>query len=392
MSARPRICLLAAFPLHQLPGFQGREAACRATWLPPLARAFEHQEDFEIHWFTCSKQASVAGSAEAWNQTFHWIPRGRTSVGILTRFHSEVAAIHRFLARLQPELVHAWGTEEGYAKAAAGWDGRRLLSVQGILQACCAAAPAHPFLRIQATLEKKVLPCFPCITVESDWGKSKLEPLTPASEIVRLEYGVGSDCFKVMRQSGHDVLALYVGTLSRLKGVDVLIRAFEDPRLSDIPLVLVGEGPLERRSPALPANLKMVGHQSQDRVREWMARASFLIHPTRADTSPNCVKEARVIGLPVLTTPEGGQTAYVEHGRSGFIFPANDTEALIRAVLAAVERIRVDPAFGEQGRSGCRDRLSPAATARELLALYRRLLAQGRSASVSCPSAIPSDP
>lgn len=373
MSARPRICLLAPFPLHRLPGFPGRTAPCRATWLPPLAKALEEQDDFDIHWITCSKEVTAAGSLHAWNQTFHWIPRGKLSVAILTRFHSEVVRIHRLLVRLKPDLVHAWGTEEGYAKAAAGWPGRRLLSVQGILDACCKAAPAHPLLRIQSILERQVLPAFPHVTVESAWGRDKLLGLAPSSEIVLVEYGVGPDCFGVRRHPDPAGLALYVGTLSRLKGVDLLITAFADPRLSKIPLVLVGEGPLGRCRRNLPANVKMVGHLSPERVREWMARASFLVHPTRADTSPNCVKEARVIGLPVITTPEGGQTAYVANGSSGFIFPANDMEALIQAVRDVTDRIGKDPEFGAAGREDCRARLSPARTARDLIALYARL-------------------
>jgi glycosyltransferase involved in cell wall biosynthesis len=375
MSLRPRICLLAGFPLHLLPGFQGKSGPCRATWLPPLARALEHQQEFEIHWITCSKDVSTAGRVDAWNQTFHWIPRGRLSVEILTGFHAEVGKIHRLMSRLNPALVHAWGTEEGYAKAASTWPGRRLLSVQGILQVCCQVAPAHPFLRIQARLERKTLPRFACITVESEWGKKKLASLSPASEIVCLEYGVEPASFEVQRQAGYGNLALYVGTLSRLKGVDLLLTAFTDRRLAGIRLVLIGEGPLGRHPQKHPAAFHFAGHLPQVEVRQWMSQASFLIHPTRADTSPNCVKEARVIGLPVVTTAEGGQTAYVEEGLSGLIIPPNDAEALIQAVLKAAERIVVDPEFGSSGREACRLRLDPLRTSTSLLSLYRRLLA-----------------
>jgi glycosyltransferase involved in cell wall biosynthesis len=105
-----------------------------------------------------------------------------------------------------------------------------------------------------------------------------------------------------------------------------------------------------------------------------MARAWCLVHPTRADTSPNCVKEARVIGLPVVTTPEGGQTQYVQHGQSGFIHATGDVEGLIQGVLAVTESLETSLKMGTTGQAECRAKLTPKATATRLLAIYQSLL------------------
>ena len=102
-----------------------------------------------------------------------------------------------------------------------------------------------------------------------------------------------------------------------------------------------------------------------------MARAWCLVHPTRADTSPNCVKEARVIGLPVVTTPNGGQTQYVHHGKSGFIHPAGDVEGLIQGVLAVTQSREISLQMGATGQAECRAKLTPAATAGHLLEIYQ---------------------
>ena len=165
-------------------------------------------------------------------------------------------------------------------------------------------------------------------------------------------------------------LALFVGSLSLLKGVDTLLAAFSDPRLQHIDLVVLGAGSPEFTKHPLPPNIRLLGHRPTSEVREWMSQAWCLVHPTRADTSPNCVKEARVIGLPVVTTPNGGQTQYVEHGKSGIIHKAGDIEGLIQGILTVTKNQQTSLQMGAHGQAECRAALAPSTTATRLLEIY----------------------
>ena len=134
------------FPVHTLPGFEGRPAGHHATWLPPLARELEaHTADHEFHWITCTKEVTAPLTLRAWNQTFHLLPRRKLSLEMLTGFRRERRLIARLLQDIQPDLVHGWGTEQGYAYAANDFPGPSLISLQGILQTYCKAA-AMPWL------------------------------------------------------------------------------------------------------------------------------------------------------------------------------------------------------------------------------------------------------
>ena len=370
--ALPLICLLAAFPVHRLPGIDLGDEGHHATWLYTLAREWR-ETPFEIHWITCTKQVSRSMELEAWGQHFHLIPRWKLSVEALTAFSSERRRIAGLLKILQPDLVHGWGTEEGYGYAATDWPGKHLRSMQGLLQVYCSATPQPWLLRLQALHEKRVLRRAKHLTVESPWGREHLVSLAPDARIELLEYGVDPECFEIRRSPSERPLALFVGTLSRLKGADVLLQAFEDPRLRTIDLVLLGEGPLRKVAAQSPPNVKFMGHVSPAEVRRWMAEAWYLIHPARADTSPNCVKEACVIGLPVLTTQEGGQTQYVEEGRNGGYFPSGSVEGLVQLVLEYfLPERRVDVAPIENS-----ERLSPTATCRQLERLIQSVLGGG---------------
>lgn len=384
-----RVALLADFPTHALPGHEGSPSGHHATWLPQLASELEKiATGHDIHWITCTKDVSQASSLKAWGQTFHLLPRWKLSVEILTAFRRERRLISGILQKLQPDLVHAWGTEQGYALAAIDHSPDSLISMQGILQAYCRVSAMPWLTRIQARHEARVLKHARYLTVESPWGESQLRQLAPQAGIHLLEYGANSACFEIQRTLPSPAsfqhfsisafehlpqkpLALFVGSPTHLKGIDTLLQAFSDPRLRHVELIILGtKYPTIERHP-LPANIRLPGYRPPAEVREWMAKAWCLVHPTRADTSPNCVKEARVIGLPVVTTPNGGQTQYVEHAKSGFIHAAGDVEGLIEGVLAVTKDCETSLLMGSHGQAECRAKLHPSATAVRMLEIYQ---------------------
>jgi len=367
-----RVLLAADFPVHSLPGFGGGSAGHHATWLPPLAKEFSRTTGFDFHWIICTKQVSTPREIAHLNQTFHLIPRRKLSLEILTRFRRERRLIAGLAAKLKPDLFHGWGTEQGYALAANDFTGRSLISLQGILTAYCAASPMPLLTRIQAATEKAVLSKAKHLTVESPWGADHLRKLTPSASIDLLEYGADPACFSIERQISDKPTAVFLGSLTHLKGVDTLLAAFSDPRLSGVDLHIYGAGEKRFTEGNHPPHIHFHGHRPPTKALQALARAWCLVHPTRADTSPNAVKEARVIGLPVVTTPEGGQTQYVTHEKSGYIHPTGDTEGLIHGILAVTRTREINLRMGAAGRDVCRQLLTPSRTAHRLIQIYKR--------------------
>lgn len=116
------------------------------------------------------------------------------------------------------------------------------------------------------------------------------------------------------------------------------------------------------------------GEKTQTEIIDLLARARCLILPTRADVCANVVKEARVMGLPVVASPHGGHVQYVQHGQNGFICPLNEPEAWGKSL----QLLFGDPArareMGACHREIQRQTLRPEKTAGEFLRLYREML------------------
>lgn len=81
-----------------------------------------------------------------------------------------------------------------------------------------------------------------------------------------------------------------------------------------------------------------------------MAKAWFIVLPTRADTSPNVVKEARVIGMPVITTRNGGQASYLRDAEDGYFVECGNLDGLIRKIGKVLGCFAKGNELGEHGK------------------------------------------
>ncbi len=101
------------------------------------------------------------------------------------------------------------------------------------------------------------------------------------------------------------------------------------------------------------AELRMLGFISDPaRLADHYRAADIYIHATRADNSPIVVLEALACGTPVVASDVGGVPELVEAGRTGWLAPVGDADAL----AAQAARLLLD--------ADQRSRFSEAATAR----------------------------
>jgi glycosyltransferase involved in cell wall biosynthesis len=160
------------------------------------------------------------------------------------------------------------------------------------------------------------------------------------------------------------------------KGVDVAVRA-----LAELPeeaiLWVIGEGPEAGSLRALAEGLKVSGrlrfHGPQRNVEPFMQAADCLLCPSMwAEAAGLANLEGQASGLPVIASRIGGIPEYVEHERTGYLFPRGDAKGL----AACVRRLMADPALVRQFSRAAQDlvhlHFSPEARLRDMLALYQR--------------------
>jgi glycosyltransferase involved in cell wall biosynthesis len=166
--------------------------------------------------------------------------------------------------------------------------------------------------------------------------------------------GVDAERFQPGRRNGffeHMGIArnfklLYVGRVSREKGLDVLAEAFRlvHAHRPDARLVVVGDGPYleEMRAQLVGLPAVFTGYLRGQDLVEAYAGADLFVFPSATDTFGNVVLEAQASGLPVVVTSAGGPCESMLPGRSGLVVPPGDPAALALAALElALDRDRL---------------------------------------------------
>ena len=367
-----RVAILASFPLHVIPSLaegipsQGHYA----TWLPPLAEATAREDGIERYWIILSDSITERKEVVFWNQTFIALPtskKGRAS----SLFKEDRTAIAKTLDQIKPDLVHGWGTEDIYALAAVTSGYPSIVSMQGILTHYIFHARVPLRTLFQAFLEFFILKKAKALTCESRWAKPILQRRAPGAKITCIEYGVHSDFFDAQWHPDPQYpAALFVGTLEPRKGIQDALAAFHSPRLEGMELWVAGNGHLKKKA---PAHVKWLGRLDRKQLIEKMSKAWCLVLPTRADTSPNVVKEARVMGLPVITTRYGGQSDYIMDGKNGFIVEPGDIELLTERLDSLLSNRAFCLDRGKDGWEKDRALFKVELTAEKFRGLYREV-------------------
>lgn len=131
-----------------------------------------------------------------------------------------------------------------------------------------------------------------------------------------------------LRQGG-----LFIGRLSTEKGIEVLIGALK--KLSGVQIDVYGKGPLQ---PLVEAanNLRHLGFQSAEVLRQKMQQAAYLVMPSTGVESFGLVAiEAFACGTPDIATRHGGLRELIVDGQTGLLVTPNDENALASAIAYA---------------------------------------------------------
>ena len=187
----------------------------------------------------------------------------------------------------------------------------------------------------------------------------------PASR-TRVHY-IGVDCEAIRRREPTEETAtiLHVARLVAVKGTEYLIRAFATvaARRPEVPLVVIGAGPLERRLRRLAASLglesrvRFLGARPHGEVLDWMRKASMLVLPSvrtasgRVEGLGMVALEAAASGVAVIGSRVGGIPEAVIDGRTGFLVAERDVAALGRRMLDLLDDPALRHRFGAEARA-----------------------------------------
>ena len=171
--------------------------------------------------------------------------------------------------------------------------------------------------------------------------------------------------------------ALFVGRLSKEKGIATLLKAWEIAG-APIPLKVAGAGPLQSLLGGgnQPPSVEYLGWRNEEEVLQLMGAARFIIIPTEwYEGHPRTAVEAFARGLPIIASRIGAMAEMIEDGVSGLSFAPGDARGLAKKIRWALDHPDRMAEMGARGRTVYGRNYTASKNYPQLIGIYRRVLA-----------------
>ncbi len=156
---------------------------------------------------------------------------------------------------------------------------------------------------------------------------------------------------------------LFIGFPFYVKGVDLLIEAFErvSERHGEWVLKIVGYYPPDSELFRLIEGRRNIVYEKpvpHSEVPAHLSRAAFLVLPSRTEAMGRVLLEAMASGRPCIGSRVGGIPSVIEDGVNGLLFESEDVDGLVRCMLRLIESEDLRASLGERGRAMALERFT----------------------------------
>ena len=234
------------------------------------------------------------------------------------------------------------------------------------------------------------------ITINTDDYKVALEKcIIPYGRVVYIK-GVGVDMHlfdpatvekhvlemykKKFRINKEDFVVISVAELIKRKNLNDIIVAVHNLSRKSVPvkLLMVGNGVLEKeiqefiRANEMTTNVTMLGRRSD--VKELLSISHVLCMTSLHEGLPKAIMEAMAMAIPVVAYNIRGVRDLVVNGKTGFLVPFKDVEALTEKILYLYSHPDFAKSMGKKGRESIEKEFSLDVVLKQMKDLYEEIL------------------
>lgn len=350
-----------------------------------LLQGFDGLPGVEVHVVSCLKEPLPSVKSIAPNIFYHGLAVPR--IGWLrTGYQGCIRAVRKKLREIQPDIVHGQGSERDCAISAAFSGFPNVVTIHGNMRIIAQVnhARAFSFLWLAARLEGLMLPRTNGVVCITNYTRDAVKDLARRTWV--LPNAVDKSFFDV--QAAPDPAAppigLSVGTICFRKNQNDFIRALDSlAKERKFKIVFASEPARDAYGDEFHRLVRErpwcehVGYVNREQLRAWMAKASFVVLPTREDNCPMVVLEGMAAGVPVLASKVGGVPDLIEPEKNGLFCNPQRPETF----REGIERILADRQWTQQlaanARAEALRRFHPRVIAQQHLEIYRDVLQKG---------------
>jgi len=227
-------------------------------------------------------------------------------------------------------------------------------------------------------------------------GERALKAVVPGLSVATIHNAVDVPSYDTADPAFEPPRAVYVGTLSRRKGMHDLVAALEllRTRGTELSLDVVGGGhevgeaeadELRARITDSGLPVRLLGSQPPDEVARLLRGAQLFVLPSHWEGQPIAILEAMASGLPVVVTSVGANPDVVRDGLDGRVVASHDPAGLADALAELVGDPQRRARMGASARARAEELYDRPVLAARMLTEYAATAALGRRRLPSAP-------
>lgn len=390
-----KIVWLAPFPLQHL---EAQLPICRSVgfgtgaWLVNLSQVLAQQPGVELHVITHSIAVTRTTTLQTSSFTLHVLRYSLPFVNkgypdffrwdILSWYRGFVNEARVLIAKINPNVVHAHGTEGPYSLVASHSNRPAITSIQGIIEQYTQVENT-PWFRLQVPIERYCIQHNQHFGCRTNWDEQYVLSVNPKATIHYMPEAINPVFFEHNWAEPDFPTILFVGKLSARKGIDTLIEALALLKPQWQPkLWIVGKGEInfiahlkERiKQYDLDQQVEFLGGKTSVEIAALLQKATVYVLPTLMDNSPNSLCEAMAVGTPAIASAVGGVPTLINHEQTGLLTESGNASALADSLHQLLSNTTLQTLLSEQSRQIAYQRNHPINVTKQTLNVYRALL------------------
>lgn len=200
------------------------------------------------------------------------------------------------------------------------------------------------------------------------------------NKIYKINNGINTDKFKIFDRKSYrrkfgfndsDIVYLFVGRISKDKGIRELVSAFNSLKSVNKKTKLVIIGPLQDKNLKDLIQPYWQGFKNPQELQKWLSLTDVFVAPSYAEPYGNVLTEALYYNLPIITTNAGGPPEFVPVANAIFI-PPKDVKSLEKAMIKMYDPdFRLNKSFG--GRKMVEQKFTWNKICRKYIQIYKKI-------------------
>ena len=172
--------------------------------------------------------------------------------------------------------------------------------------------------------------------------------------------------------------AVFYGRIGEEKGIRILMKIWD--KLPDIPLVVMGGGPLEeefRHWADGHDNVYFLGYTQHDKCLSIVKGGEFVVFPSIWYEGCSMVEiETESLGKGLIATDLGFSTEAIEDGKNGYKIKLGDIEGFQKCIVELWSKPELISEIGKNARLDYERKYRPEDNYEQLMEIYKKTMGQ----------------